>query len=367
MAEALLAKSVNGSRIADFINIHDFRKGHKGEDRSDWMTFLPTNLAERPLTEIAIPGSHDSFTALLDPDGPIGPTDGLEEPFREAINIIHSLLQAFPGQSTPASKKIIYNWGVTQSLTLSDQLKAGIRYFDFRIATKDGSTGTHLIHTLYAQSTRGAFMEINTFLDKHPKEIVIIDLNHFYHMQPSNHEELISEISNIFGKKLVPEESGFYNLTPKKLWKKSLQVIISYHNSGYAKRESVLWNGGKSVKSPWPNTNDQNKAFRKLNRWTKERAQKAVDTPEKVQHFWVTQGILTPTAYNIAPATFSEILNGILNGDWSSIKRELGSPMCSAISDWLKSQRSGRGGINIVIADFVEESDFIPNVLALNH
>ena len=69
----------------------------------------------------------------------------------QAINKIHSLLQAFPGQSTPASKKIIYNWGVTQSLTLSDQLKAGIRYFDFRIATKDGSTGTHLIHTLYAQ------------------------------------------------------------------------------------------------------------------------------------------------------------------------------------------------------------------------
>ena len=81
----------------------------------------------------------------------------------------------------------------------------------------------------------------------------------------------------------------------------------------------------------------------------------------------MTQGILTAKVHDIAPTSLREVVTGVAKGDWSSMKRELGSPMCSAISDWLKSQKSGKGGINIVIADFVEESDFIKNVLALNN
>ena len=80
----------------------------------------------------------------------------------------------------------------------------------------------------------------------------------------------------------------------------------------------------------------------------------------------MTQGLLTATAKDIAPTTKQEILNGLWHGDWSYMKRELGSLMCQKISDWLTDKRSGKGGINIVIADFVEESGYIDKVLALN-
>ena len=78
-----------------------------------------------------------------------------------------------------------------------------------------------------------------------------------------------------------------------------------------------------------------------------------------------TQGILTATAKEIMPS-FGEFMEGLKSGDWSSMKAELGSPMCRATSTWVKDKRIGKGGINIVITDFVEESDFIKNVLSLN-
>jgi len=357
MIEALLADSVNASRVADFIKMYDLRKEYEGKDRSDWMGSLPKDFTYLPLTEIAIPGSHDSFTALSDPNGPIGPRENKKDPLIEALNKLHKW---FPSDKTPASKKIIYNWVVTQSLTLSDQLKAGVRYFDFRVATKPGDQkGTHLVHTLYSQSTRSAFLEIKTFLDIYLKEVVIIDLKKFYVMEDSHHERLIREITDIFGNMLV-KPKRFDHLTLKKLWADGKQVIISYHDGNHANRNS-LWTGRTTVISKWPNTNKQSKAFKKLNQWTKQRAR----NQNANQPFWVTQGILTPTAKDIG-VNGKQFWKGLWTGKWGSLKTELGSPMCSAISAWLKSQKSGRGGINIVITDFVEEYNFIENVLALN-
>ena len=79
----------------------------------------------------------------------------------------------------------------------------------------------------------------------------------------------------------------------------------------------------------------------------------------------VTQGILTATAKEIMPS-WSEFWKGMSSGDWSSMKAELGSPMCRATSTWVKDKRIGKGEINIVITDFVEESNFVKNVLSLN-
>ena len=81
----------------------------------------------------------------------------------------------------------------------------------------------------------------------------------------------------------------------------------------------------------------------------------------------VTQGILTARAADIAPGSFQEFWTGITTGDWSSMKRELGIPMCKAIANWVVGKKIGKEGVNIVIADFVEENNFIPSVLALNN
>ena len=41
--------------------------------------------------------------------------------------------------------------------------------------------------------------------------------------------------------------------------------------------------------------------------------------------------------------------------------------MCEAITSWVKDKKIGKGVVNIVITDFVDEYDFIPIVIAINH
>jgi len=358
--EALM-KSRNTTRVADLVNLLKFKKDYAGADRSDWMKLLPPAIAKLPLTEIAIPGSHDSFTVSLNAEGPIGPTHFLPKQYRKIVNKIHKwLFGNWFFDSAPISKKIIHNWGVTQSLTLADQLKAGIRYFDFRVATKSGADGLVLLHSLYAQTAKEAFNEINGFLNNHPKEVVIIDVKKFYEVNADDHTKFISDVRGIFGKKLVTEKR--FDLSLENCWKAEQQVIFLDHRSDG--REDGIWAGRQSIDSRWPNTNDKSVALSKLNKWRKQRQNAANYWPRGLP-FWVTQGVLTATAKEILPS-FSQFWKGLWSGDWSSMKAELGSPMCRAISNWVKDKKIGKGEINIVITDFVEESDFIKNVLALN-
>ena len=71
--------------------------------------------------------------------------------------------------------------------------------------------------------------------------------------------------------------------------------------------------------------------------------------------FRVTQGVLT--------AETPDIIWGV----GSSLRVKLGLPMCEATSGWVQDKKIGEGGLNIVITDFVEENNFIANVIALNY
>lgn len=303
---------------------------------ANWMKQLPENVQNMPLSGIAIPGSHDSFTSTLNYHAEMGPSPDLSDTLVKVINFFGS-----------AAKKIIYNWGVTQSHSLSDQLTAGIRYLDFRVAKRESKNGDfYLLHSLYAQSVKSAFAEVLGFLDSHNKEVVIIDMNHFYDMNSADHDRLVSEIYNTFGSRLVTVRS-WYELTLANIWKEGKQVVLIYQ--GYVReRDSRLWRGG-DITSPWLQTNKVSKALEKLNFYYK-----LGHHPDE-DGFFVAQGVLSAEA------------NDIIWGVASSLRSKMGLPMCRATSDWVKDKKIGKGGLNIVITDFVLENNFIGNVIALNH
>jgi len=314
----------------------DFLHDYSGPDRSDWMAKLPLKIRQLPLSGIAIPGSHDSFTSTLDPKSEIGPSPDLSD----AIIWILENLASF-------AKKIIYNWGVTQGLRIGDQLKAGIRYFDFRVA-KRGSRGGdfYLLHSLYAQSMNSALEEVKRFIDAHPKEVVIIDINHCYGMEASDNKNLADNIINYFGDKLVARKS-LTEITLEKLGNEYKQVIMFYHGPGcyLPSRDTRMWSGSL-ISSNWPNTANKVEALQKLDNW--------LPNHKVNQQFWVSQGILTPGAKEISLGVFS------------TLKEKLGMPICAATSEWVKGKSIGDQGVNIVITDFVEENNFIQNVINLN-
>jgi len=126
-------------------------------------------------------------------------------------------------------KPVIYKWSVTQSLSFREQLEAGIRYFDLRVAVRQSTRQFHFLHTLFGGRVDDGLQEIKTFLDTHAKEIVVLDFNHFYDMTEDNHRDFVARVLSIFGDK-VCMLVGLENISLNMMWENGLQVVIVYHN-----------------------------------------------------------------------------------------------------------------------------------------
>ena len=240
-------------------------------------------------------------------------------------------------------KDIVYNWSKAQSLSISRQLQAGVRYFDLRLSTKPGTPDIYLCHGMYSTPLMACLTVINDYLNEHEKEVVLIDMNHFYGMTPDIHQACMKSIMDLFGSKLCPY-LDMESMTLSNLWSNKLQVIAFYHDDS-ATENFHFWPGAK-IPSPWPHTTDTDKMIKYLEH-NYQRGRSA-DT------FYVTQGILTPdTAL-------------ILLHPLSSLEVECSEKAAPVFVKWLASKKAGPKGINVCIMDFVQLKNYIPTLLALN-
>ncbi|XP_041459366.1 PI-PLC X domain-containing protein 3-like [Lytechinus variegatus] len=316
-----MARQENGSVMENGSATHN--------EFSNWMGELPDRLRSESLKNIAIPGSHDSFSFFLDCQSPV--SSGSPDTVRNLVAVFGD-----------AAKKIVHNWSVTQSLNFKQQLDLGIRYFDFRISRCPGKEGFYFVHGLHGLQVSNGLREINDWLNEHPREVVIIDFNHLYCMQ-EKHDQLISCIEGAFSSKLCPEmdlEAVTLNVLCDEGW----QVITIYHDETSVKHPNI-WQG-RSIHSVWPNTTEAPKMVNILNaHHTRGRPQ---------DKFYVSQGVLTPTGTTI------------LQHIGSNLKDVLATAAIRNTKFFLKDKAIGPKGINIVIADFVEMEQYVESVLALN-
>ncbi|XP_069493289.1 PI-PLC X domain-containing protein 2 [Ambystoma mexicanum] len=300
------------------------------DSTADWMGCLPICLRQLPLSNLAIPGSHDSFSFWVDEKSPVGPDQAMSIKRLAKISLV---------------KKLMKKWSVTQSLTFKEQLEAGIRYFDLRVSSKPDEPGeeVYFIHGLFGIKVWDGLMEINKFLAQHKKEVVFLDFNHFYAMTYEHHTHLISMLQEIFGDKLC-QTACVENVTLNYAWENNCQVLIFYHHSlseGY----TFLWPGNK-MPAPWANTTNVFKLLQFLETTLGERSKHGA--------FHVSQAILTPRVKTI----FRGLQGGLKN---TLVHRNL-----PVILNWVKEQKPGVQGVNIITSDFVELIDFAETVIGLN-
>lgn len=306
----------------------------KGELRhTDWMANLPANLHTLPLTNLAIPGSHDSFSFYIDETSPVGP----EQP---------ETVQNFVSVFGAVAKKLMRKWLATQTMNFSSQLDAGIRFFDLRISTKPRDPDNELFfaHGLFSATVREGLEQISAFLCSHAREIVFLDFNHFYGVQNLHHEKLVQMLGAVFGDRLCPVVFA-EEVSLKYLWEKEYQVLVFYHNP-MALEVPFLW-PGQMMPSHWANTTDPEKLVQFLQTAVKERRRKGT--------FFVSQVVLTPKA--------STVMKGVTSG----LRETITERALPLMMQWIRSQRPGEGGVNVITADFVELGDFISAVITLNY
>ncbi|WP_119344724.1 phosphatidylinositol-specific phospholipase C domain-containing protein [Facilibium subflavum] len=208
-------------------------------DYQNWMRNLGEKIAYKKLSQVVLPGTHDSFT--FDLNGAV-------------------TCQADPDAS--AAAKIPYfgkKFAQAQDQNFITQLNRGIRYFDVRLCHQHGKDYT--THSLISNNTfQKELSGLANFLNQHPKEIVILDFNHMYGYDKAALSKLLNYIESYYSQYLL----SYQNYNPQSLinniWqsKRNLIIVMPDTQKDIAKKinpaiSAYLW-PESTLSSPWPNT-----------------------------------------------------------------------------------------------------------------
>lgn len=287
-----------------------------------WMSQLPEPLKNIPIIHLAIPGSHNTMSYTIDRRNPVGP---------DACAFVRTLGR----YCSILSKPIIFNWSVTQKDNIKTQLDSGIRYLDLRVATK-GTGDIYFLHGLYGSEITKPLEDVANWLNGHANEIIILDFQHFYTFTEMNHRHLIAKINQLFRGKLCPVSSSFDRMSLRWLNSEKYQVFVIYRNI-YAINQANLWPSGLWP-TPWPNTVRVDQLVNFLNEELKKRVQSMG---------YVSQCILTPTTTYVMKHLCGTLQSNLV-------------PLCQKqILSWIDQKKAGPKGLNIVIADFICDQNYV--------
>ena len=246
----------------------------------------------------------------------------------------HCLVKCFSNFIKPVIKR----WTKTQTVSVYTQLQNGIRHFDIRVAYRQIDKDLYFVHGLFSQTIIKMCKEMSQFLKEKPKEVVIIDFQHFYNLNDDQHMNLIEKVRNIFDKKICPSHkySNLNEITLSELWSKGYQVIICYRKDNIVSGNPDLW-PSSYFPNPWANTYDQALLFPFISNGLETRS---------LDKFFITQAIFTPTnSYAIKHFV-------------SSLHCKLVEKCNRCLNEWLIYIKRRQLIPNIIIADYVDWQDY---------
>uniref|UniRef100_A0A8D0D6J1 Si:dkey-66a8.7 n=1 Tax=Sander lucioperca TaxID=283035 RepID=A0A8D0D6J1_SANLU len=290
----------------------------------DWMSALPAELWDVPLTNLAIPGSHDAMSYCLDINSPLVPSesDFFRTPMglrRYCCGVRHNHRSIF----------YVFIKLPPKDKSIEEQLSMGIRFFDLRVAHKpnDSSSDLYFTHVIYTHlSVLETLSSVATWLDSHPKEIVILACSHFEGLEDKLHQLFIFSLKKLFGSKLCPQKVSVLHVH---LWASGYQVVLSY-DSQSAARHQELW---PAIPYWWANQHAAQGVISYLD-WNKD-----LGRPEG---FFVSGLNLTADRYYITENP-KQSLRTLTFSNWECLRK------------WLEEQAPGSDpkSLNIIAGDFV--------------
>ncbi|XP_073920302.1 PI-PLC X domain-containing protein 1 isoform X2 [Castor canadensis] len=230
-----------------------------------------------------------------------------------------------------------------ETLDVTEQLDAGVRYLDLRIAhMADGSEkNLHFVHMVYTSAlVEDTLTEISEWLESHPREVLILACRNFEGMDDDLHEYLTTCIKNIFGDLLCPRGDV---PTLRQLWARGHQVIVSYEDEGSVSRHPELWPG---IPYWWGNQ---------------------VKTQALIHYLEAMKSCGRPGGFFVAGTNLTENLGYVLVHPSGSL-RTMTLPSLPDLSAWVREQCPGPGPrcTNIIASDFIGADTFVSDVIRLN-
>ncbi|NWU90651.1 PLCX1 protein, partial [Upupa epops] len=267
-------------------------------------------------------GSHDTMTYCLDKNSAVSGNES---------KLVKLLNKCIPCIVHP----IIMKWSTTQVLTVTEQLEAGVRYLDFRVAHKanDPSMDLYFVHMVYTTVTvQDILWEVLRWLEAHPQEVVIVACRNFDGLNKRLHCHLIAHIKEIFQCKLCPRNVSMRSF----IFSFFIDVQISISMTPRGTRS-----GTNAVLG-------------------------SLYTPQRsvlMCHFL----IFVSEKFFVAGINLTENLRYILVHPFGSLKK-MTHQSIPFLKIWIKQQYPGpkKECINIIAGDFIGNDDFVKDVIELN-
>jgi hypothetical protein len=129
-----------------------------------WMAELADSIKDMPLTQVGIPGTHDSGTYCFDKEKGASPDSDLTKTIQDKL----------PGRVLGAVSDIILDQVFgrlcqCQDKNFTEQLNSGIRYLDLRIAYHEESGEFFTCHGVYCANMTEVMKQIKDFLNANKK------------------------------------------------------------------------------------------------------------------------------------------------------------------------------------------------------
>lgn len=315
-----------------------------------WMAELAPVIGALPLNRVVFPGTHDSATASLDPDLDLAPDapDALKtarkifavlEAFRDALtrdplwSALYYLLVKILGDWSwhPTLRRLVLPASQAQGRTIAQQLAAGIRYFDLRVADRSGTL--RVCHTLYGEPITHVIDEVAAYLDANDREIVIFDLQNFYDVSDGQHHALAERIVETIGRdRLVPAAVG-PQVRLDTLWQSRQRVVVLHRDPSKVPEHlrNLVWSRD-ALTTKWANTMSVDTLLETIDHW--------LDNRPTSFSFSILQGQLTYDVFPHLPEPPSPVIptNPLKWPEFASDWRKFLVRFAEAMNDWDRAQ-----------------------------
>lgn len=288
--------------------VANFSKQTTSEDYSTWMYDTLNN--NQPIIQVAMLGAHDAFTSQMSVFSPVD------------VESADSIQTGFTGALI---KGFSYRQSKTQVSDVTTLLESGVRYFDIRLTFNENKNEWMTSHTYFASVFSEILSDINAFLEDHPGEFLILDIQHVNGVDYSDDATFLS-IRNLF------KDSGVLDYAYSELSKPLSQITVGDITSNktqagviilskFEEPDPQFFSYSQSIRSAWANTDSPEALFQFLSD-----EQDLIESGEALTGNQTSEiGIDSLNAFRVMQGVLTMQMSGdgIVKGllDWSLLSR----------------------------------------------
>jgi len=316
------------------------------DDFSGWMGQNKGSLYGKHLTDVVLPGTHNSGAYWL--DNKFDPSGDLSKTLQQIIDIAHMI-----GINAPYN--LIRAWALTQTGTVYQQLMGGIRFLDLRCVWDNSTNAWRTSHMLLGAPIDQIAQDIASFVSTHPTEIVVVQTSHY--AGENGNIALQDQLANIFtnrlnGRLFPRQSSSFAGFTIQDMINKGQTVLVT-GASDRMMNNPYFWPDYTSFDGKYANSNN----LGTMESWNVGQLQQFGGAGEEFQMY-----------FTLTMQGASDVQKGLFTPWWypNSLKK-MNAPANADFDNWVRGQNNKYIMPNLLMADFFEDSTLIQTAIRLNN